>query len=166
MAESEGYRRRIALLAAVDADMMAVHERVLTLMQRGVPVDAFEVQMQVSMRLEQLAKAVDEVLGYMELHPAELAERADRVVLVDRSGPEPLTHTYPLEDWREHGPKILTAALRLWGAAGGRARLSGSALRGRGTVTTERGSYTACAWYAADAGGHAIWPETEQGVQQ
>ena len=42
--------------------------------------------------------------------------------------------------------------------AGGRARLSGSYLRGRGTVTTQSGSYTACAWYAADAEG-AIWPE-------
>ena len=163
--ELEGYRRRIELLDAVDAEMMAVREQVLALTRNGVPEDEFEAKMQVSMRLEQLTEAVDEALGYMELHPAELAERADRVVLVDRSGPEPVESTYPIASWRREGPAILAAALRLWSVAGGRVRLSGSALRGRGTVTTHSGSYTACAWYAADADG-AIWPETEQGAQQ
>ncbi|QIP38037.1 hypothetical protein G9444_0793 [Rhodococcus erythropolis] len=157
MAESEGYRRRRELLDAVDQEMMAVHEQVMALMRKGLPEDGFNVRMHVSMRLEQLVEAVDTALGYFELHPAALADRADRVVLVERSGPTPIESTYLLEDWRERGPAILTAALKLWGVAGGRARLSGSALRGRGTVTTQSGSYTACAWYAADEHG-AIWP--------
>ncbi len=161
MAETEYYRRRIALLDAVDAEMMAVHEQVMALMRKGLPEDEFNVRMHVSMRLEQIVDAVDEALGYFELHPAQLAERADRVVLVERSGPEPLETTYPIEDWHREGPNILTAALKLWGVAGGRVRLSGSYLRGRGTVTTQSGSYTACAWYAADAEG-AIWPDSDQ----
>lgn len=127
-------------------------------MRKGLPEDGFNVRMQVSMHLEQLVEAVDAAIGYFELHPAALAEKADRVVLVERSGPEPVESTYPIDDWRSEGPKILTAALRLWGVAGGRVQLSGSALRGRGTVTTQSGSYTACAWYAADENG-AIWPE-------
>lgn len=158
MAESEGYRRRLALLDAIDAEMAQVHEQVLDLMRKGLPEDGFNVRMHVNMRLEQLVEAVDEALGYFELHPAALAEKADHVVLVERSGPEPIESTYPLEAWREQGPKILTAALRLWGVAGGQVRLSGSYLRGSGTVTTQSGSYTACAWYAANAEG-AIWPE-------
>ncbi|MCA0159108.1 hypothetical protein LB823_23150 [Tsukamurella sp. M9C] len=157
MAESEGYRRRVELLDAVDAEMMAVHEQVMALMRKGLPEDEFTVRMQVSMHLEQLVEAVDTALGYFELHPAELAERADRVVLVERSGPTPIETTYPLDDWRREGPKILTAALKLWGVAGGQVRLSGSALRGRGTVYTQSGSYTAAAWYAANEHG-AIWP--------
>ncbi|KXP12703.1 hypothetical protein AXK57_00125 [Tsukamurella pulmonis] len=161
MAESEGYRRRIELLDAVDAEMMAVHEQVMTLMRKGLPEDEFNVRMHVSMRLEQLVEAVDTALGYFELHPAALAEKADRVVLVERSGPTPIETTYLLEDWRTRGPAILTAALRLWGVAGGQVRLSGSALRGRGTVYTQSGSYTACAWYAADEN-RAIWPDSEQ----
>lgn len=157
MAESEGFRRRLALLDAIDAEMIAVHEKVLALMRKGLPEDQFNVRMHVSMRLEQLVEAVDTALGYFELHPAALAEKADRVVLVERSGLEPLETTYPLDDWRAHGPAILTAALQLWGVAGGQVRLSGSSLRGRGTVYTQSGSYTAAAWYAADAEG-AIWP--------
>lgn len=139
-----------------------VHEQVLALTRMGLPEDGFNVRMHVSMRLEQLTEAVDEVIGYFELHPAALAEKADRVVLVERSGPEPIESTYSIEEWRERGPAILTAALRLWGVAGGQVRLSGSALRGRGTVTTQSGSYTACAWYAADENGQAIWPESEE----
>ncbi|GAA1089703.1 hypothetical protein [Tsukamurella spumae] len=158
MAESEGYRRRRQLLDAVDAEMMRVHEDVLSLLRRGAPDDAYAVRLQVSGSLDQLVEAIDEVLGYFELHPAALAEKSDRVVLVERSGPEPIETTYPIEDWCREGPKILTAALRLWGVAGGQVRLSGSALRGRGTVYTQSGSYTAAAWYAADEHG-AIWPQ-------
>ncbi|MBS4104278.1 hypothetical protein [Tsukamurella paurometabola] len=161
MAETERYRRRLALLDAVDAEMARVHEEVLALMRKGLPEDGFNVRMQVSMRLEHLTEAVDEALGYFEFHPSALAARADRVVLVERSGPEPIESTYPLEEWRERGPAILTAALRLWGVAGGQVRLSGSYLRGRGTVYTQSGSYTAAAWYAADAEG-AIWPDNEE----
>lgn len=157
MAETEFYRRLVALLDAVDAEMAMVHEQVLNLMRKGAPEHRFDVSMRVSGRLEELMEAVEELHGYYELHPAALAEKADRVVLVERSGPEPVGSTYSLEDWRRQGPAILTAALKLWGVAGGRARLSGSALRGRGTVSTQSGSYTACAWYAANAEG-AIWP--------
>lgn len=165
MAESEGYPRRRQLLDAVDAEMMRVHEDVLSLLRRGAPDDAYAVRLQVSGSLDQLVEAIDDVLGYFELHPAQLAGRADRVVLVERSGPEPLETTYPIEDWRAHGPKILTAALKLWSVAGGRVRLSGSSLRGRGTVTTQSGSYTACAWYAADEHG-AIWPDSDREAAQ
>ncbi|AUN38663.1 hypothetical protein [Tsukamurella tyrosinosolvens] len=164
MAESERYRRRLALLDAIDAEMAQVHEQVLDLMRAGLPEDGFNVRMHVSMRLEQLVEAVDEVIGYHELHPAALAERADRVVLVERSGPTPIATTYPIEEWRTRGPAILTAALRLWSVAGGQVRLSGSALRGRGTFYTQSGSYTAAAWYAADAEG-AIWPEDAEAAQ-
>lgn len=161
MAESSEHRRRRELLDAVDAEMLAVHEQVLALTRKGLPSDSFDVRMQVSMRLEQLTEAVDAAIGYFELHPADLAEKADRVVLVERSGSEPIESTYLLDDWREHGPQILTAALRLWGVAGGRARLSGSALSGRGTITTESGTYSAAAWYAADERG-AIWPDSDR----
>lgn len=165
MAESEGFRRRLALLDAIDAEMARVHEQVLALTRKGLPEDCFNVRMHVSMRLEQLVEAVDEALGYFELHPAVLAEKADRVVLVERSGPEPIETTYPLEAWRDQGPAILTGALRLWCVAGGQVRLSGSYLSGRGTVTTQSGSYTAEAWYAADEHG-AIWPDSDQEAPQ
>lgn len=147
---------RIRTLDAIDAEMALVHEQVVALMRHG----DFDTQMQVSMNLDHLVEAVDAAVGYFELHPAALAEKADRVVLVDRSGTEPVESTYPIADWHREGPQILAAALRLWSVAGGRVRLSGSALRGRGTVTTQSGSYIACAWYAADENG-AIWPEQE-----
>ncbi|NMD56555.1 MULTISPECIES: hypothetical protein [Tsukamurella] len=164
MAETEFYHRLVALLDAVDAEMAMVHEQVLNLMRKGAPEHRFDVSMRVSGRLEELMEAVDELHGYYELHPAALAARADRVVLVERSGPELVESTYSIEEWRTRGPAILTAALRLWDVAGGQVRLSGSYLRGRGTVYTQSGSYTARAWYAADAEG-AIWPENEESTQ-
>ncbi len=165
MAETEYYRQLTRLLDAVDGEMDIIHERVLGLMRKGVPEHRFSVSMRVSGRLEELMEAVEELHGYYELHPAQLADRADRVVLVERSGPEPVESTYSLEEWRTRGPAILTAALRLWGVAGGQVRLSGSYLRGRGTVYTQSGSYTACAWYAADENG-AIWPDSDQEAAQ
>ncbi|MBS4102841.1 hypothetical protein [Tsukamurella paurometabola] len=148
MTDSDRYHRREQLLEAIDAEMLRVHETVLSLLRRGAPEDQFNVQMQVSGSLDQLVEAVDSVLGYHERPRAD----GDRVVLVDRSRAEPIESTYPLADWRIAGPRILAAALERWAAEGGRVQLSGSWSSGRGHVVTSipagrQAGYTAFAWY-------------------
>lgn len=156
MAESEGYRRRIALLAAVDAEMAEVHEQVLGLMRKGLDEDTYAVQLAVTGSLDTLVQAVDAALGYSE-HPPAALQNADRVVLVDRSGTEPIESTFPIADWRREGPRILRRALETWAEEGGRVRLSGSLLSGRATLFGATHTYTAMAWYAATEHG-AIHP--------
>ncbi|GAA4676621.1 hypothetical protein [Gordonia humi] len=151
MAETERYRRRLALLDAVDAEMMAVHERVMSLLRRGGPDDAYAVRLRVSGSLDQLVEAVDSALGYHERPRAD----GDRVVLVDRSRAEPVESTYPIADWRIAGPRILAAALERWAAEGGRVQLSGSWSSGRGHVITSipagrQAGYEAFAWYTPE----------------
>jgi hypothetical protein len=150
--ESENYRRRQQLLEAIDQEMLAVHEQVLSLLRRGGPDDAFDVRMQVAGSLGQLVEAVDHELGYFERPRAD----GDRVVLVDRSGREAIESTYPLADWRIAGPRILAAALERWAVEGGRAELSGSWSSGRGHVVTDipagrQANYTAFAWYTPES---------------
>lgn len=163
MTESEGYHRRIELLDAIDAEMMAVHETVQNLMRKGLPEDQFEVKLAVSGSLDRLVEAVDHALGYTEHPPAALVE-ADRVVLVDRSGSEPVESTFPITDWRREGPGILRRALETWATEGGRVRLSGSLLSGRATLFGATQTYTAMAWYAAAEHGaiHPIRAKEEQ----
>lgn len=107
MTDSERYRRRQQLLEAIDQEMLAVHQKVMSLMRSGAPEDQFNVRMQVSGSLDQLVEAVDTVLGYHERPRAD----GDCVVLVDRSRTEPVESTYPIADWRIAGPRILAAAL-------------------------------------------------------
>jgi hypothetical protein len=149
--ESESYRRRRELLDQVDAEMLAIHERVMDLTRKGLPADEFDVRMQVSMRLEQLTEAVDAALGYFERSRAD----GDRVVLVDRSRAEPVELTYPIADWRVAGPRILAAALERWAVEGGRVQISGSWGSGRGHAVTDipagrQAAYEAFAWYTPD----------------
>lgn len=163
MAESEGYRRRMRLLDAVDREMMAVHEAVMALTRRGQPGDGFDVKLVVSGSLDRLVEAVDNALGYTEHAPSALHE-ADRVILVDRSGPELIEQTFPISDWRREGPRILRQALEKWAEEGGRVRLSGSLLSGRATLFGATQTYTAMAWYAATEAGaiHPIPTNTEE----
>lgn len=156
MAESEGYRCRIALLDAVDREMVAVHETVQNLLRKGLPENEFDVKLTVSGSLDRLVEAVDHALGYTEHPPAALRE-ADRVILVDRSGPEPIEQTFPIGRWRREGPRILRQALEKWAEEGGRVRLSGSLLSGRAALFGATQTYTAMAWYAATEHG-AIHP--------
>ena len=153
MTDSELYRRRQQLLEAIDQEMLAVHQKVMSLLRRGAPEDQFDVRMQVSGSLEQLVEAVDSALGYHERPRAD----GDRVVLVDRSRAEPVESTYPLADWRIAGPRILAAALERWAAEGGRVQLSGSWSSGRGHAITSipagrQAGYEAFAWYTPEPG--------------
>ncbi|WP_435594768.1 hypothetical protein [Tsukamurella tyrosinosolvens] len=155
MTDSERYRRRRELLDAIDAEMLRVHETVLSLLRRGGPDDAYDVRMQVSGSLDQLVEAVDTVLGYHERPRAD----GDRVVLVDRSRAEPIESTYPIADWRIAGPRILAAALERWAVEGGRVQLSGSWSSGRGHVVTDiaarrQAGYEAFAWYTPEPEEH------------
>ncbi|VDR38652.1 Uncharacterised protein [Tsukamurella paurometabola] len=131
--------------------MLAVHQKVMSLMRSGAPEDQFNVRMQVSGSLDQLVEAVDTVLGYHERPRAD----GDCVVLVDRSRTEPVESTYPIADWRIAGPRILAAALDRWAVEGGRVQLSGSWSSGRGHVVTDIGAgrqagYEAFAWYTPE----------------
>ncbi|KXP08820.1 hypothetical protein AXK60_09150 [Tsukamurella pseudospumae] len=139
--------------------MAAVHEQVLGLTRKGLSEDTFAVQLAVSSSLDRLVEAVDAALGYTE-HPPTALHHADRVVLVDRSGAEPVESTFPIADWRREGPRILRQALEKWAEEGGRVRLSGSLLSGRATLFGATQTYTAYAWYAADENG-AIHPALE-----
>jgi len=135
--------------------MLAVHQKVMSLMRSGAPEDQFNVQMQVSGSLDQLVEAVDSVLGYFERPRAD----GGRVVLVDRSGREAIESTYPLADWRRAGPRILGTALERWAVEGGRVQLSGSWSSGRGHVVTDIGAgrqagYEAFAWYTPEPEEH------------
>ncbi|MFD9829062.1 hypothetical protein ACFWXB_16440 [Tsukamurella tyrosinosolvens] len=155
MTDSERYRRRQQLLEAIDQEMLAVHQKVMSLMRSGAPDDAYGVRMQVSGSLDQLVEAVDTVLGYHERPRAD----GDRVVLVDRSRAEPIESTYPIADWRIAGPRILAAALERWAVEGGRVQISGSWSSGRGHVVTDIGAgqqagYEAFAWYTPDPEEH------------
>lgn len=158
MADTEGYRRRIELLDAVDAEMAQVHVTVLNLMRKGLPEDELDVKLAVSGSLDQLVEAVDQALGYFERPRAD----GDRIVLVDRSGGVAVETTYPISDWRIAGPRILAAALERWAAGGGQVQLSGSWSSGRGHVITNipagrQAGYEAFAWYT---------PETEREAEQ